>query len=785
VTLLPLALAGCGGGGGGGSSPAVPSLFYVAHRVEAAVGVPLEEFAPVLTPAQAGVTYSITPALPAGLTLDPVTGVLSGTPSVTTAAGEYQVTAGSVSTTFELRVSLPTRFLVSASDVDGTLLVQGLDGSRGAPQVVDLVPEVPGLPPVTDLLPVASPPLLLAAHGAAGQAGTLVVYDVNTTTGALTERGRVALGTGPHRVAVAPGGQAAYVTDQGDDVVRAFRLGVGAPTPIGAPLATGDAPDATVALATTAGTRALVVANRGGMSLSSYAIDTVTHGLTMASGNFQLNGGVPAALASVGDGESVVVVLDNFGLAVTARVESTAALASIFGGAQTGLAPSSAAVHPAGDLVLVTNEVDATVTVLSRAIEAGKPPLTPVQQISVPSEPTSVRFDAAGRFAYVVSTGSGEVTVLAVDPVGAPRIAFAGRARLRPGAGPIATFEGAAPFERRLANLYVPDSVDHTITVLAPSSTSDENLVAPVAPVITAAAPAGAVVSPDGATLFVTLPSLARVDAYPLGSNGAPGTPVENSVATLPVALAVAPGGGLVVVASQSPPLLTTYTHDGSGQLTAVDVEALPSPPGDVVVDPAGRSIAVTAVAAGRVLSFRLGADGTLGPASDTSIGEGVPRSLGITPDGRFLAVALENRDLVSLFSLGSDAALASVPPASVDGNLTGDRPVGIALHPTGTFALATVFAGGGSPGSGPGSVDVFGLAGDTGALSRVGSLTAGLGPVDAVFEPRGRVAYAVNATGQDLSILRFDPTTGALSSQGAVALGDAPLQVVERVRFP
>ncbi|MEI6755226.1 MAG: putative Ig domain-containing protein, partial [Paludibacter sp.] len=56
-----------------------------------------------------GITFSISPALPAGVTLNPSTGVISGTPSALMAKTMYTLTAtnsgGSVSTTFSIEVS--------------------------------------------------------------------------------------------------------------------------------------------------------------------------------------------------------------------------------------------------------------------------------------------------------------------------------------------------------------------------------------------------------------------------------------------------------------------------------------------------------------------------------------------------------------------------------------------------------------------------------------------------------------------------------------------------------
>ena len=70
-------------------------------------------------------SYAILPALPAGLTLNPVTGVISGTPSEVTPAASYSVTAtntgGSTSTLLSITVvsTAGSVFKISVSSVPG------------------------------------------------------------------------------------------------------------------------------------------------------------------------------------------------------------------------------------------------------------------------------------------------------------------------------------------------------------------------------------------------------------------------------------------------------------------------------------------------------------------------------------------------------------------------------------------------------------------------------------------------------------------------------------------
>jgi hypothetical protein len=106
--LLALIIAGCGGGGGGGGAlpQSPPSDLSYASPVVFDVGVE----APTLSPTVTGsvTSYSISPALPAGLSLSAVTGKITGTPVTESAAASYVVTAQNAagSTTFTLSIAV-------------------------------------------------------------------------------------------------------------------------------------------------------------------------------------------------------------------------------------------------------------------------------------------------------------------------------------------------------------------------------------------------------------------------------------------------------------------------------------------------------------------------------------------------------------------------------------------------------------------------------------------------------------------------------------------------------
>jgi len=113
LCLLLSGVAACGGSGdnsatspGSGSAIVAPSaLFYPSPQI-AVVGVALQPLDPTVTGNVSN--YSVEPALPGGLVLDPVSGRISGTATVPAASAAYTITArnaaGSSSFVLSLRV---------------------------------------------------------------------------------------------------------------------------------------------------------------------------------------------------------------------------------------------------------------------------------------------------------------------------------------------------------------------------------------------------------------------------------------------------------------------------------------------------------------------------------------------------------------------------------------------------------------------------------------------------------------------------------------------------------
>jgi hypothetical protein len=88
------------------SASAPTGLSYSSSSIHGTVGAAIASLSPTVT--GSGITYSIEPALPSGLLLNPTTGVVSGTPLVPSASAIYTVTATNVggSTTTGLTIEV-------------------------------------------------------------------------------------------------------------------------------------------------------------------------------------------------------------------------------------------------------------------------------------------------------------------------------------------------------------------------------------------------------------------------------------------------------------------------------------------------------------------------------------------------------------------------------------------------------------------------------------------------------------------------------------------------------
>ena len=122
VSLASAACGGGGGGGGGGGDPNVPPPTSVVYPVALATFETGIATTPNVPTVGGGVPdlFTVSPTLPAGLSLHPSTGAISGTPTTPTSKHVYTVTAsnagGSAQGTVDLTVVLVRKDNLAAKD---------------------------------------------------------------------------------------------------------------------------------------------------------------------------------------------------------------------------------------------------------------------------------------------------------------------------------------------------------------------------------------------------------------------------------------------------------------------------------------------------------------------------------------------------------------------------------------------------------------------------------------------------------------------------------------------
>ncbi len=177
-------------------NPRAPTqLAYPVMNVMYGIDTEIDENIPTVNsltdPNQMVTNFSITPALPAGLTIDAVTGVISGTPTEASSAKTYTVTASNVtgSTTAQLTIAVtppPSALTYKANPVVYT-------GGLAAP-IVPNTPSVTGLVTNWSITPALPAGMIFdTATGAitgtpmAGAAGPFTVSATNVAGSATVE----------------------------------------------------------------------------------------------------------------------------------------------------------------------------------------------------------------------------------------------------------------------------------------------------------------------------------------------------------------------------------------------------------------------------------------------------------------------------------------------------------------------------------------------------------------------------------------------------------------------
>ena len=328
------------------------------------------------------------------------------------------------------------KFAYVANSASNNVSMYTIDGTTGALTPIGLIPAGSG--PVSIAVHPTGKFVYVANESILNDLTSSVsMYTINPATGAMTSIGLpvATADLGARSVAVDPTGKFAYVANAGSDPGPTFCGSVtifdidattGALTSMGTVVAPGaPAPGScspwSVAVDPTG--KFAYVANEGGFtptSISMFRIDATTGALT--SLGLIAAGGRAISVAVAPSGNFVYAAdggNDSGGVAPGVNVSmytintSTGALTST-GTITAGLGPVSIAIDPFGKFAYVANSASNNVSMYT--IDGTTGALTSIGTIAAGLSPTSITVHPSGKFAYVTNSGSNNVSMYTIDP---------------------------------------------------------------------------------------------------------------------------------------------------------------------------------------------------------------------------------------------------------------------------------------------------------------------------------------------------------------------------------
>lgn len=803
-SLGALALLGaCGGGGGGGGGTPPQSLSYPALAEVPETCLALDELVPSVA-GGAPTRFRVSPALPTGLVLDSVTGVLRGTPQQSAPTRVYTISASNSAGETSAQVTFEVREVALA----------GLDyGGATLPLAIGVHER-------------------LAPQFASGRAARFEVVAGVLPAGVTLDPTSGALAGTPDPSALA---QPFAVTVRAHDCRDAW-VDVALEFDVGLPQA-----------------RAAIVLNDGEPVLSTY--------LPVAQ-----SGALSAFEHALGeDTAASEVVASTDGRVLFVAEGDRAALRSYLRSAEGRWLPSEHVVGTGAAASIALAAVGARVYALTAeprlrcwSVDPASGALTFVgEEVDLPAEPTALALDAQGRFAFVSGAFDAELATLSLlGPDGAPsastRLSAVGAlaslavARhgdyligadlvgglrvfaIHPQSGALSPVSGSPQVTGSGAGVVWT----HPYADLVVSARSFEGwldvftlgangslLPVPSSPFACERAASRLSVTPDGARVHALVEHYGWL-AYEVSANGTlspSAAPIcaprggARSMAFVPGSRADVRVAQELFAAGGTQPLVCTVEFDGTlvpktspetafGLVTRIEPHpwipvayvtraGLPSEVADIAadgtlvpraatvagpgasglhVDPSGRfAYEVIEGAGARLRVFGVQPDGSLAAGGETLLPDG-PLALAFHPSGEFVHVACTGG--ASLETYAIDWATGELVEWGT--TLFGSTPRSLAIDANGTLLAVLDDAGS--------SVHMFALDAPTGLpyLLPGGFEPVGSGATTLLFTAEGDRLIVGGAHGASLSAFSVDRTSGALTAVGAIS-GAVPLATV------
>ncbi len=768
--LLGLTACGGGGGGGGGSPPleAPSDLSYSASstRLLALVDAP-----PNVPTVQGQVSsWTIAPALPAGLLLDATSGTISGRPEATSPAKKYTVkasnAAGSTFFVLELAVTGPAHFAYVANSGDDSISIYAADAHTGALEFHGYVHAPTGeVAPKSLQVRPDGRYLYVANEGDGVSPSTISVYSIAAENGLLKAQAPAVVGIAARDLVMSKSGEHLYVASYGSDAVHVLSVAPsdGALTPTGVPVPAGDGP---VDLARDPDGRFLWAVNRLGGSISTYAIDATTGALSESTAESFL-GGVPSAITT--NGERVLVTFENSDRVAVFQVDPTDGGLIKASEESTGDRPTKVEYLPTGRFAYVADSGSGTLSIF--AVDPTTGTLTPRNSTSLGSLPVDVSFDPSGLYAYVIDQADNEVWVYSVHQ-GTGDLTRTSRVRTRELPSALALSSGETPMLQEGHFLYAVNNQSADLTSYRIHA--DGSLVEVGTPALIGSDARDLAVDPLGRYLVATDASTMFLTVYSLD----PTTGVIGGEWPLvPLAghsrgVSIDPTGRWVYVAVRDEDRAQSFEVEvGAQVLTPVSSVAAGSNPYAATVDPTGRFLLVTNFASDDVYSFRL-QEGTILEPPTVTLTLGNPLEPCFSAGGDYALIPLQTADHIATYSIDPQSGkLVTVLP----GKPVSNGPTSVGVHRSGKFAFSAVHGGQLEAGH----LASFAFDANTARITGQVDNTDTAHPRDIALDPSGRFLFSADEGTASLSSFVIHPETGRLVRSGSVMSGLAPRAVV------
>lgn len=313
-------------------------------------------------------------------------------------------------------------------------------------------------------------------------------------------------------------------------------------------------------------------------------------------------------------------------------------------------------------------------------------------------------------FLYITSQGNSQVSLFTID-LNNGKLSTTGNA-VATGTSPVASV--LAPSNKALYVLNGPGGAEGSVSVYKVNADGSIAASGSAVPVSTATSAKAIAIDPAGKFVFVAsqgdfaVPLSGKISVFQVGSDGisltAVGPPFSTNdpqfptIGTGPSGLAVSADSKFLYVANQFIGKVSAYSVSSSGALT--DVVAAPyavgTAPSALAIwnapsgTPAGTFLYVTNQGSNNVSAFSVcdkatalcpSPDGTLAPVTGSPFSVGLaPVALAVDPLAKYLYVVAQNSNQVGSFVIASGSGALSATSTSTIS--TGDRPVGITIHP-------------------------------------------------------------------------------------------------------